>query len=614
MLSLYKRLEFVLTSNFYIMMPYDISNQGDVFVHRAFSETGGVSLYHSKISNPIEKYLSLPEGLASSWAKLSSDDKWTLTTVDYDGSEKHHLCRTPTSGVQTLDQVRKHTFKKIDPHRIIDFVWSPTNDRVLYIGATQKMQHVSIINNDLEAEPEIVLDNVSGALFTGWKHPNYAFLLGARPGGVKEGLVTIFNPNTKEVVSEQDCLVSFWFWPRWQSQEPIIPILKPKGTYGDLSIFNAKTMELTSIQQPEGEITFCHWSLDGENLYVGATMDGRSTVSSISITTNEISDLGLSIGTNYPFKVREWEGVETLFYTHSSAAEPIDLWTYDLDKKIEKKLTNWNDPAIGSEDFPVVKSQSIHYPSSYDGMTIHGFLLLPSSPPPAEGHPLIMFIHGGPMDHYSDDFNALFQILAQEGFAVFAPNYRGSTGYGEEFMRALFQKAGEADLEDVSSGADHIIRNFPINPKKVGIVGGSYGGFMTLAALAFQPDRWAAGYAAVPIADWTYLWDHGDAIFKESIEYMWGDPVKNRDLMLKRSPISKVDDIKAPLGIFQAANDSRTPLPPVLEFANRLYARNHDLSLIIQPVAGHASLDKYATIRNTAARIHFFKKKLQETI
>ncbi len=612
MLPLYKRLEFTLKSNLFILMPHDISDKGEVFVHRAFSETGGVSLYHSKISSPQERVLTIPEGLASYEAQLSSDDEWTLTAVDYDGSEKHQLCRVPTTGVKTIDDVKKHTFKKIEPQRMIYYVWSPDDDRVLFAGSTDKVQHVSIIDNNLDAEPELVLKEVFGAGFIGWTHPDFAYLLGSRPGGVQEGLMTIFNPNTKEVIAEQDSLVSFWFWPQWQHQEPIIPILVPKGTYGDLSIFNAKTMELTTLQQPEGEITFCHWSLDGKKLYVGATKDGRSTVSVINIDSGEMSHVELAIGTNYPLKIRKWNGAETLFFTHTSSAEPIDLWTYDLEEKTEERLTNWSDPLIGTEAFPVVASQSVYYPSSYDGLRIHGFLLLPSSPPPEEGYPLIMWIHGGPISHISDDFYALFQIFTQEGFAVFAPNFRGSTGYGEEFMKALFQKAGEADLEDVSSGADHIIKNFPVNPKKVGIGGGSYGGFMTLAALAFQPDRWAAGYAVVPIADWTYLLDHGDAKFKEFVEYMWGDPVKNRDLMLKLSPISKVDDVKAPLAIFQAANDSRTPLPPVLEFANRLYARNHDLSLIIEPIAGHVSLDKYSTVRNLAARVHFFKQKLQD--
>ncbi|MFW9957253.1 MAG: hypothetical protein ACFFCT_04215, partial [Candidatus Odinarchaeota archaeon] len=99
MLPIFKRVEFVLTSDIDILRPLDISEKGDIFVHRAFTETGGVSLYHSKLSKPTEKRLTLPEGLASHEARLSSDDRWTLTAVDYDGSENHHLCRLPTEGL-----------------------------------------------------------------------------------------------------------------------------------------------------------------------------------------------------------------------------------------------------------------------------------------------------------------------------------------------------------------------------------------------------------------------------------------------------------------------------------------------------------------------------------
>jgi dipeptidyl aminopeptidase/acylaminoacyl peptidase len=201
-------------------------------------------------------------------------------------------------------------------------------------------------------------------------------------------------------------------------------------------------------------------------------------------------------------------------------------------------------------------------------------------------------------------------VFTQEGFAVFAPNFRGSTGYGLAFNKSLFQEAGRAELQDISSGIDYVVEDFDVNPKRVGITGASYGGFMTLAALAFQPERWAAGYAVAPIADWTYMADHGDALFKEFIKEMWGNPEENRALMLERSPISKVDDIMAPLAINVASNDSRTPFPPILEFANRLYSRNHPLELHVKPESGHITIRRDETVRELAGRIDFFRTHL----
>jgi len=447
-------------------------------------------------------------------------------------------------------------------------------------------------------------------LYTDWGFPNLAFIQGARPGGFQEGVLIVFNPITTEVLSEIPTLPPFWFFQRWNPKRPLVPLLQPTGDFGRLSLYNADSGEMTEIMQPVGELAQCIWSPDGNNLYQQAMEDGRSTVHEIDINENSIRLLDLPVGTNTPYYVRDLKGEKILFYTHSDAAMPIELWTHNLQTGLNAKLTLWQTEKIGTEEFPVVQSNSIYYKSSFDETKIHGFLLLPSESPPVGGYPCLAWIHGGPTSHFSDDFLGILQVFTQEGFAVFAPNFRGSTGYGTAFMKSLFQELGRADLQDISSGVDYIVKNYDINPKRVGITGGSYGGYMTLAALAFQPDRWAAGYASAPIADWTYMADHSDALFKEVIEEMWGNPEENRALMLERSPISKVDEIIAPLGISIASNDSRTPFPPVLEFANRLYARNHHLQLYVKPESGHMTIRTAETIRELAGRVDFFKAHL----
>ncbi|MHA1936458.1 MAG: prolyl oligopeptidase family serine peptidase, partial [Candidatus Thorarchaeota archaeon] len=486
----------------------------------------------------------------------------------------------------------------------------PDGKNILYSGSHEKNYHISKIANDVKAKPEIILDNIHGVLWSEWGHPNLAFVQGAHPGGMQEGLLTIFNPITTEVHSEIPTMISFWFLQKWNPKRPLVPLLQPSGNFGKLSLYNAESGELREIPQPDGEIAQSIWSSDGEKLFQRSMIDGRSVVHEIDIDENSFRMVDLPVGNITPYYVREWKGKQILFFVHTDAGMPNELWSHNLETGLNEKLTQWQSGIIGTEAFPVVASKSLTYKSSFDRKSIHGFLLLPSDSPPAEGYPCIAYIHGGPVSHISDEFRGWFQVLAQEGFAVFAPNFRGSTGYGEAFMKSLFQEAGRADLQDVSSGVDYVVENFDVNPRRVGICGGSYGGFMTLAALAFQPDRWAAGYASAPIADWTYLHTHHDALFKEFTEYMWGDPKEHQALMLERSPISRVDDVKAPLGISQTANDSRTPLAPVLEFANKLLARNHTLELHITPNAGHLSINKNELIRELAGRISFFKTYL----
>ncbi|MHA1928456.1 MAG: alpha/beta hydrolase family protein [Candidatus Thorarchaeota archaeon] len=538
-----------------------------------------------------------------------------LIGIDFDGSDNHTLCRVETKGIETVDELKERAFTEIEHHRLLDYVWSPKDNAILFAGSKQDKSHVSYIENDFTSKPKVILNdvnlNVDGSRYFGWKYPDMAFILCYRDKELKEALVKIFNPTNGKLIVDLDTLVSFDFIPEWHPSKPILPYLKPEGEYGKLTLYNVESEKHTELHQPEGEITSILWNLDGGSIFISAVKDGRTTISSIDIAHNEVQQLSVMVGTNYTLCVKEWKGVETLIYAHADVTRTGDLWGYNVQDGSNTKISNWQDPVIGSDEFPVVPAVSIKYPSSYDDLTIHGFFFKPQTPPPPEGYPLVMVVHSGPRMNFPDRFYTWFQILVHEGFAVFAPNYRGSTGYGKEFMKASFQEAGRADLEDISSGVDYIIDHYPVNPKKIGIDGGSYGGYMTLAALAFQPNRWAAGIAMSPIVDWVYMHENSDTVFRQNIESMWGNPEENRDLMIERSPISKVDDVKAPLRICIGTNDSVTPLQPVLEFANKLYARKHDLTLNIESGSGHASVSN-SMIRNFIANVHFFKRVLQE--
>jgi len=617
MLSIYERLKIALEANSFFNAPLDFSKNGDIFLYQKLGESGGFSVVKSSLENPQNQMMLLPSNVKfiGMPVSLSPDDKYILAGNDPDGSEKSYLCRFDASkGVEQKDNTQDMVFSKIKPHRILWFSWSPDGKNILYDGSYESDHHVSRITNNLNAEPESALDDDSISrlvpLFTEWGFSNLAFIQGARPGGFQEGVIIVFNPMTTEIISEIPTLPPNWFFQKWNPKKPLVPLLQPTGDFGRLSLYNTDSGEMREIMQPEGELAQCIWSPDGSNLYQQAMKDGRSTVHEIDIDENSIRMLDLPVGTNTPYHIRDLNGDRILYYTHSDAAMPVELWTHNLQTSRNTKLTNWQRNMIGNEEFPVVRSNSIYYKSSFDETKIHGFLLIPSESPPAGGYPCLAWIHGGPTSHFSDDFFGIMQVFAQEGFAIFAPNFRGSTGYGTAFMKSLFQELGRADLQDISSGVDYIVKNFDINPERVGITGGSYGGYMTLAALAFQPDRWAAGYATVPVADWTYMADHSDALYKEFVEEMWGNLEENRALMLERSPISKVDNIKAPLAIIVASNDSRTPFPPVLEFANRLYARDHPLELHVRPDSGHMTIRTDETIREFAGRIDFFKTHL----
>jgi len=366
-----------------------------------------------------------------------------------------------------------------------------------------------------------------------------------------------------------------------------------------------------TLPSPEGEIERVEWSTDGEKLFLSVTKDARDKIYSIQIDTRELTELPIPRGTNKLLKVRKIDNEESLLFIHADGTTRMNLWVYNLETSNYKQLTKKRSPLLGTKEFPLGKSISEKWKST-DGLEIHGFIMVPSSPPPEEGYPAVVFVHGGPMGQITDTFVGIYQILVNEGFVVFCPNFRGSTGYGETFLRANFREIGKADFLDITTGVETLIEKYKVNSKKVIITGGSYGGYMTLRAMT-KPDvfEFCAGWAEAAISDWEYLYDKApDELFKQVVVLLFG-PMENdesRKFLIESSPINKWKKINKPLGVVQLANDTRTPLKPVWDFVSHLYERGDDVEFHVQPAMGHANIPKGYLIRSIARKIQFYQR------
>src|SRR5205807_7093511 len=149
--------------------------------------------------------------------------------------------------------------------------------------------------------------------------------------------------------------------------------------------------------------------------------------------------------------------------------------------------------------------------------------------------------------------------LVNQGYFVIAPNYRGSSGYGKEFQNANLFDMGGGDLQDVVSAADWIKKTGFIDPKKVAVMGGSYGGYLTMMAVTKAPDVWAAGVPIVPFVNWFTEIENEDPVLQQSDLATMGDPLKNKALFEDRSPIYFIDRVKAPLLLLAGGHDPRCP-------------------------------------------------------
>lgn len=215
-------------------------------------------------------------------------------------------------------------------------------------------------------------------------------------------------------------------------------------------------------------------------------------------------------------------------------------------------------PPLEVDVAKLIRGRMIVY-RSLGGVDIHALYIPPVSVVLGDPPPLIVSAHGGPDLQVTDAFNPKLQALSQAGFAVLAPNYRGSTGYGRRFLDLNNLDWGGSDLKDLVEGVRHMAVQGLADPERVGITGGSYGGYLTLMALAKTPGIWAAGVEAYGMPDLAFDYETTGERFRPWYRLEMGDPKEKPELYRERSPIHFVGNIGAPLLIFQGENDTNVP-------------------------------------------------------
>jgi dipeptidyl aminopeptidase/acylaminoacyl peptidase len=178
-------------------------------------------------------------------------------------------------------------------------------------------------------------------------------------------------------------------------------------------------------------------------------------------------------------------------------------------------------------------------------------------------------------------------MFASRGYLVLQPNFRGSTGYGKAFQDANIKDLGGGDLEDVVAGAKFLVETGYVHPKRVGITGGSYGGFMTLMALGKRPDVFAAGVNQYGIINWYSMWENAVGGLREYQRALVGDPVADKAAYDAQSPMTYAKNIRAPLLNLQGENDARVPKGQTDEVVKLIKAQGGVVDAVYYPAEGH---------------------------
>ena len=293
-----------------------------------------------------------------------------------------------------------------------------------------------------------------------------------------------------------------------------------------------------------------------------------------------------------------------------SDVDPGTVWLFDRKTKNLSTLYQVREKLDRSALAPM---KAIKYKSS-DGLEIPAYLTLPKGVE-AKNLPLVVFPHGGPWGRDSWGYNTFAQFLANRGYAVLEPNFRASTGYGKKFLNAGNNQWGEKMQDDLTWGVKYLISEGIADPKRIGIMGGSYGGYATLAGVAFTPDVYSAAVAIVAPSNLKTLlesvppyWESIRAVFYKRM----GDPNTPEGLaqMKRQSPLFSADKIKTPLMVVQGANDPRVNKREADQIVIALRDRSYPVEYLVAPDEGHGFARPVNNLAMIAASEKFLAKHL----
>lgn len=329
--------------------------------------------------------------------------------------------------------------------------------------------------------------------------------------------------------------------------------------YDNVGLLDIATKKIDWLTQDKWEISGGNFSPDGKLLTWTANVDGNTDIFTHNVATGKTAALPLPKGVN------GLGGAESSFtrdsthllYHHNGPNAPNDAWVYAVATGKSHQVTHSLVGGVRSED--MVTPFLVHYPSRDGKWTISALVYMPYNLPRQAISPAIVYVHGGPTAQTVNSFNRIVQFQVNQGYIVIAPNYRGSTGYGKEFQQANLFDMGGGDLQDVLAAADWIKQTGYVDPKKLILMGGSYGGYLTMMGVTKAPDVWAAGVPIVPFVNWFTEIQNEDPVLQQSDLATMGDPEKNKALFEDRSPINFIDKVKAPLLLLAGGHDPRCP-------------------------------------------------------
>jgi dipeptidyl aminopeptidase/acylaminoacyl peptidase len=382
--------------------------------------------------------------------------------------------------------------------------------------------------------------------------------------------------------------------------------------FASLRAYDLASGRTTTAYEQPWDVLGAGYSKGGRYLMVGVNVDSRAAARVLDARTFAPVPLrGMPDGLVRGLSVSPNDSAFAFYASDGSV--PNDLYVSSF-TGTPRRLTDALDARIARYDLVV---PTVVRFASYDGVSVPGVLYRPHQASAAAKAPAVVLVHGGPGGQSSVGYSALEQALVNHGYVVFAINNRGSSGYGKTFYAMDDRKHGEADLGDVVASKRMLVETGYVDPARIAILGGSYGGYMTLAALTLQPDAFKAGVDLFGISNWPRTlssippwW----GAFRDALYAELGDPKTDSVRLRRISPLFHAERIKVPLMVLQGANDPRVLKVESDEIVAAARRNGVPVEYVLFPDEGHGFVKKENEISGYTKVIGFLDKYVKEAV
>jgi dipeptidyl aminopeptidase/acylaminoacyl peptidase len=475
--------------------------------------------------------------------------------------------------------------------------WSPDGSRIAYSSNERDRRYFDVYERTLATGEIRQLLSQDGSNYALRYSPDgKQFLVSRNESNIRNQLflIDIETSNTRNLTPDMGNGPAEHHFAAWSADRRGLYLLSNRGRqFLSLAWLDLATTELTYLRDISWDTETLTLTEDGTRMALTTNEDGYARLELFDVSSGWDARQSLSAPDEALLRgvLREltWsKDGKRLAFTLDSANDASDVWIWDVEERVLWQATRSSLGGIPQSSF--VAPSLVRYPT-FDKREIPAFLYLPRDEQ-AKNLPFVVYVHGGPESQSRPLYNPVIQYLAASGYGVLVPNVRGSSGYGYEYQSLDDVRQRMDSVADLKSGVAYLSESGLADPERIAVMGGSYGGFMVLAAVTTYPELWAAGVDIVGIANFVTFLENTGAWRRRNREAEYGSLERDREYLEQISPIRHVDRITAPLFVVHGANDPRVPVGEAEQIVSALRQRDIPVEYLRFSDEGHGLIKR----------------------